>query len=64
METLTVATFFETVSGTVTGLVTSAGSFVGTLYSTNVIGAIIVTLGMATLVIGLGRSIFLRKHRA
>lgn len=64
METLTISSFFEAAGQTVTGLVSGAGDFVTTLYATNAIGSIIVTLGVASAIIGLGMTLFLRKRKA
>lgn len=63
MSELTVATFFTSVTGTISGLVTGAADFVGNLYAANAIGQIIVTLGIASAIIGLGRSLFLRARK-
>ena len=63
MEEMTIQTFFTTVTSVVSGLVTASANFVANLYSANVIGQIIVTLGIASAVIGLGYSLFLRKRK-
>lgn len=63
MGEMTVETFFTTVTDVVSGLVTASASFIADLYSSNVIGQIVVTLGIASAVIGLGYSLFLRKRK-
>ena len=63
MAEMTIQTFFTAVTGVVSGLVTSSAAFIGDLYSSNVIGQIIVTLGIASAVISLGYSLFLRKRK-
>ena len=63
MGEMTIQTFFTTVSGVVSGLVTASAGFIADLYSSNVIGQIIVTLGIASAVISLGYSLFLRKRK-
>lgn len=63
MAEMTIQTFFTTVTGVVSGLVTSSAAFIADLYSSNVIGQIIVTLGIASAVISLGYSLFLRKRK-
>ena len=63
MAEMTIQTFFTTVTGVVSGLVTASAAFIADLYSSNVIGQIIVTLGIASAVISLGYSLFLRKRK-
>lgn len=63
MGEMTIQTFFTTVTGVVSGLVTASASFIADLYSSNVIGQIVVTLGIASAVISLGYSLFLRKRK-
>lgn len=62
MGELTIATFFETVGSVVSGLVKAAAGFIADLWGANVIGQIMVTLGMAGSVIGLASYLFLRKR--
>ena len=63
METLTVASFFEAVTGVVSGLVTGAATFVADLWSANVIGQIMICLGLAGTVIGIAKALFLRTRK-
>lgn len=63
MAEMTIQTFFTSVTSVVSGLVTASASFIADLYSSNVIGQIIVTLGIASAVISLGYSLFLRKRK-
>lgn len=63
MGEMTIQTFFNSVTSVVSGLVTASASFIGDLYGANVIGQIIVTLGIASAVISLGYSLFLRKRK-
>ena len=61
MSELTIATFFTSVTGVVSGLVSGAAAFVADLWGANVIGQIMITLGIASAIIGLGYKLFLRK---
>lgn len=63
METITVENFFTSVTGVVNGLVSGAASFIAELWSSNVIGQIMICLGLAGTVIGIAKALFLRSRK-
>lgn len=63
MSEMTLATLIQGGATAATELVKGGASFVAELYSANPIGQFIVVAGIASTVIGVGRSLFLkRKH--
>ena len=61
MNELTLTTLIESGATVATSMVSGAAEFIGGLYSANAIGQFIVVAGIAGCVIGVGKSLFLRK---
>lgn len=61
MNEMTLTTLIQGGATVATELVKGGASFIAELYSANPIGQFIVVAGIASTVIGVGRSLFLRR---
>ena len=61
MGELTIQTLIDSGADVAVGMVSGAGEFIGGLYSANPIGQFIVVSGIAGCIIGVAKSLFLRK---